>query len=143
MLKNLTTNLTFWVLLGGLLGYFSALWLGDPVWLEAGELPAFYELVLLMKSSFLALLKMLIAPIIFFSLIGGLLSIGDASRLKSLGGITVVYYLTTTAIAITIGLSVVLFVHPWVGNVEQITVATLTNDPYYICLLYTSPSPRD
>ena len=61
--------------------------------------PAFYELILLLKTSFLALLKMLVAPIIFFSLIGGLLSIGDAARLKTLGSITISYYVCTTAIA--------------------------------------------
>ncbi|MGW8180889.1 MAG: cation:dicarboxylate symporter family transporter, partial [bacterium] len=43
---------------------------------------------------------MLVAPIIFFSLIGGLLHIGDASRLKTLGGMTILYYIGTTFIAI-------------------------------------------
>jgi Na+/H+-dicarboxylate symporter len=132
MVKKLKGNLTLWVLLGGVLGYVSALWFGDPAWVQAPAQSFFYEVVVIVKSSFLALLKMLIAPIIFFSLIGGLLSIGDASRLKSLGGITIAYYLFTTAIAISIGLSVVLFYHPWVGTVEQISVAALSSDPNYI-----------
>jgi Na+/H+-dicarboxylate symporter len=85
-----------------------------------------------MKGSFLALLKMLVAPIIFFSLIGGLLHIGDAARLRSLGSITILYYLGTTFIAICIGLTMVFFVHPWVGNVEQITVATAAQSGNYI-----------
>jgi Na+/H+-dicarboxylate symporter len=132
MVKKLTKNLTFWVLVGGVLGYLSALLLGDPEWTVAASPPAFYEFVLLLKTIFLALLKMLIAPIIFFSLIGGLLNIGDASRLKSLGSITIVYYLCTTFIAICIGLTAVFFIHPWVGNVEQITVIALSTDPNYI-----------
>jgi Na+/H+-dicarboxylate symporter len=85
-----------------------------------------------MKSSFLALLKMLVAPIIFFSLIGGLLHIGDAARLRSLGSITMLYYLSTTFIAICIGLTMVFFVHPWVGNVEQITVETVVQSGNYV-----------
>ena len=132
MVKKLTKNLTFWVLVGGVLGYLSALLFGDPEWTVAASPPAFYEFVLLLKTIFLALLKMLIAPIIFFSLIGGLLNIGDASRLKSLGSITIVYYLCTTFIAICIGLTAVFFIHPWVGNVEQITVIALSTDPNYI-----------
>lgn len=132
VVKKLTKNLTFWVLVGGVLGYLSALLFGDPEWTVAASPPAFYEFVLLLKTTFLALLKMLIAPIIFFSLIGGLLNIGDASRLKSLGSITIVYYLCTTFIAICIGLTAVFFIHPWVGNVEQITVIALSTDPNYI-----------
>jgi Na+/H+-dicarboxylate symporter len=85
-----------------------------------------------MKSSFLALLKMLVAPIIFFSLIGGLLHIGDVARLRSLGSITMLYYLSTTFIAICIGLTMVFFVHPWVGNVEQITVETVVQSGNYV-----------
>jgi len=132
VIKKLTSNLTFWVLLAGVFGYVAAIAVGDSSWVSSEQPPAIYQLVLLVKSSFLALLKMLIAPIIFFSLIGGLLNIGDARRLKSLGGITVSYYLATTAIAIGIGLAVVLFFHPWVGTVEQITVTSLVNDPNYV-----------
>ncbi len=67
----------------------------------------------LLKTAFLALLKMLIAPMIFFSLIGGIISIGSVIRLRQLGGITVGYYLFTTGIAITLALIAVFFVHPW------------------------------
>ena len=69
--------------------------------------------VSLLKGTFLALLKMLIAPMIFFSLIGGIISIGNVVRLRQLGGVTVGYYLLTTGVAITLALVVVFFVHPW------------------------------
>lgn len=127
----LSKNLTFWVLIAALLGYFSALLFGDASWTTMAAPPAFYELIVLLKTVFLALLKMLVAPIIFFSLIGGLLGIGEASRLKSLGGVTVLYYSCTTAIAIGIGLIVVFYIHPWVGNVEQITIESATQGANY------------
>jgi Na+/H+-dicarboxylate symporter len=63
---KLTKNLTFWVAIAAVLGYVGALWFGDPLWVDSTAPPAFYELILLLKSSFLALLKMLVAPIIFF-----------------------------------------------------------------------------
>jgi len=132
VLKKLFSNLTLWVMLSGVAGYLAAVSFGDPAWVGNPDAPAFYQFIVLLKTSFLALLKMLIAPIIFFSLIGGLLNIGDAARLKSLGGLTISYYLTTTFIAIVIGLTVVFFIHPWVGTVEQISVADLTGDPNYI-----------
>jgi len=130
--KKLLTNLTFWVVVAAILGYVSALLFGDPGWTTAAEPPAFYELILLVKTAFLALLKMLVAPVIFFSLIGGLLNIGDASRLKKLGSITIAYYIGTTAIAISIGLTIVLFIHPWVGTVEPISVDAATRSLDYV-----------
>ena len=69
--------------------------------------------VSLLKGTFLALLKMLIAPMIFFSLIGGIISIGNVVRLRQMGGVTVGYYFLTTGVAITLALVVVFFVHPW------------------------------
>lgn len=124
--------MTFWVAVAGVLGYLSAISFGDPAWARTDAPPAFYELILLLKTTFLALLKMLVAPIIFFSLIGGLLSIGDANRLKTLGSVTMLYYVGTTVIAICIGLTAVFFVHPWVGNVQQITIETLTERAAYV-----------
>ena len=75
--------------------------------------PVVADTITLLKSAFLALLKMLIAPMIFFSLIGGIISIGNVVRLRQLGRITVLYYLFTTSIAIVLALSVVFFIHPW------------------------------
>jgi len=50
---------------------------------------------------------------IFFSLIGGIISIGNVVKLRQMGGITVSYYLLTTGIAILLALVAVLFIHPW------------------------------
>ncbi len=106
----LLRNLTSWIVVGAACGVGLALITGDASLVDSSPL---YSLVLLLKSGFLQLLKMLIAPMIFFSLIGGLLSIGTTVRLKRLGGLTVFYYLSTTSIAILIGLTIVLFIHPW------------------------------
>lgn len=78
-----------------------------------GRIAPVDDTINLLKSAFIALLKMLIAPMIFFSLIGGITSIGSVIRLRQLGGITVGYYLVTTGIAITMALIAVLFIHPW------------------------------
>ena len=132
MLRKLIKNLTFWVFLSGAAGYLAALMFGDPAWTSAAAPPAFYEFILLLKTTYLALLRMLVAPVIFFSLIGGLLSIGDATRLRSLGSITISYYICTTIIAICIGLTAVLFIHPWVGTVEQISIDSIATSANYV-----------
>jgi Na+/H+-dicarboxylate symporter len=125
-------HLTFWVFVAALAGYVCALLFGQSEWTNTDTPPAFYEIILLLKIVFLSLLKMLVAPIIFFSLIGGILSIGDANKLKTLGSITLIYYVCTTTIAIAIGLVVVFYIHPWVGHVEPITIASATQDSNYI-----------
>ena len=50
---------------------------------------------------------------IFFSLLGGIISLGNVVQLRRMGGITVSYYLFTTGTAITIALIAVVFIHPW------------------------------
>ena len=40
VVKKLTKNLTFWVLIAGVLGYFSALLFGDPEWTVDTSPPA-------------------------------------------------------------------------------------------------------
>ena len=106
-------NLTFQVFIAALLGIGTAWLFADDSWRQAMAPPAAYELILLIKKVFLAALRMLIAPMIFFSLIGGIIGIGNVLRLKALGGITVSYYLLTTLIAISLGLVAVFFIHPW------------------------------
>lgn len=113
VLRNLHRNLSFWVLVAGVLGYVAAITLGDRSWPTMAEPPPLYELVLLLKDSFISALRLLVAPVVFFSLIGGLLGLGDATRLRKIGTVAISYYVATTFIAICIGLFVVTFIHPW------------------------------
>jgi Na+/H+-dicarboxylate symporter len=53
---------------------------------------------------FVRFIKMLVVPLIFTSLVAGVVSMGDPKRLGSIGIKTIVLYLMTTLFAITIGL---------------------------------------
>jgi len=68
---------------------------------------------LLLKTAFFAILKMVIGPLIFFSVFSGVLGLGNKASASRIGSVTLFYYLTTTGIAISIGLVVVFFIHPW------------------------------
>ena len=109
-MSNLLKNMTFQVFAAAVLSVAGALIYQTVAGDDAADSLAF---ILLLKTAFLALLKMLIAPMIFFSLIGGVISIGDVARLRQLGGATLLYYLGTTGIAITLALIGVLLIHPW------------------------------
>ena len=53
---------------------------------------------------FLNLVKWIVTPLVFFSIMPGVISIKDIRKIGSVGVKTLAYYLVTTAIAITIGL---------------------------------------
>ena len=53
---------------------------------------------------FLNLVKFIVGPIVLFSIMAGIVSMKDIKKVGAIGGMTVVYYLCTTAVAVTIGL---------------------------------------
>lgn len=53
---------------------------------------------------FLRLIRMLIVPLVFFTLVSGIIALGDPRRLGGLGVRTLSLYFLTTAIAVTLGL---------------------------------------
>ncbi|MGN0941253.1 MAG: dicarboxylate/amino acid:cation symporter [Selenomonadaceae bacterium] len=64
---------------------------------------------------FINLIKMMIVPVVFTSLVVGMTSLGDTKKLGRIGIKTVALYLFTTAIAIIIGFGVAGIGHPGVG----------------------------
>ena len=104
-------NLTLQMLLATVLGILLAKAFGSPQWLTSPNV--FYDVIVMVKVSFLAALKMLIAPMIFFSLISGISNIGSVMRLRQLGTVTLLYYLVTTSLAVLLGLAAVFWIHPW------------------------------
>ncbi|MCV0429681.1 MAG: dicarboxylate/amino acid:cation symporter [Roseibium sp.] len=64
---------------------------------------------------FLSLIKMLIVPLIFVSLVCGMASVSDMARMGRIGLKSVVFYLCTTAFAISIGLLLGTLFQPGVG----------------------------
>ncbi len=65
-------------------------------------------------------LKFIAVPIVLFSLIAGVASLNDTTRLGRIGGRTIVIYLITTALAITIGLVLANVVSPGSGFPEDV-----------------------
>ena len=53
---------------------------------------------------FLNLLKFIVVPIVLFSIASGVISMQDISRVGSVGGKTVIYYMCTTAFAVILAL---------------------------------------
>lgn len=64
---------------------------------------------------FIRLLKMIVTPLVVFSLITGIQTMGDASQLGRVGWRTMAYYMITTLLAVCLGLVVVNVIQPGVG----------------------------
>ena len=64
---------------------------------------------------FVASLKMLVVPLVFVSLVCGTSSLKDLSTLGRMGGKTLAFYVTTTAVAITLALTMGYLFQPGAG----------------------------
>jgi len=111
-MKRLTGHLYFWVLLailaGGTLGY------ADPA--TAVRLKP-------LGDGFIALVKMLISPIIFCTVVLGISGAGDMKKVGRVGGKALVYFEIVSTIALVIGLFVINLIRPGDGfNADPATL---------------------
>lgn len=71
-----------------------------------------YQAVDGLSTIFLKLLKMIVIPLVFFSLLSGVAGMGDIKRLGRIGARTFAFYITTSLIAIVTGLVLVNLIRP-------------------------------
>ena len=96
------------ILLGVLLGHFY---------------PAVGEAMKPLGDAFIKLIKMLIAPIIFFTVVHGIASMKDMKKVGRVGLKALIYFEAVTTLALVIGLLVVNLWQPGVGmNVDPATL---------------------
>ncbi len=69
----------------------------------------------LVGQGFIRLMQMLVAPLVFCSIVCGAASIGSGKALGKVGGLTVLLYLLTTAVAVVMALGIAHLVNPGVG----------------------------
>ena len=98
-------NLTGWIFIGIILGILAGWLIGKPLIPIAEPL----------GEIFLRLLRMIIVPLIVSSITAGVLGVGDTRNLGRLGGKTILYYMSTSAFAIILGLILVNIFRPGEG----------------------------
>ena len=91
---------------------FIAIILGIIAGLILGQNAAHLKIV---GDMFIRLLRMIIIPLIFASMVSGIASIGNVRNLGRIGLRTFVYYLATTLLAVGVGLILVNLLKPGVG----------------------------
>ena len=66
-------------------------------------------------QGFIRLMKMLVVPLVFCSLVCGSMAIGDTKKLGNVGGKTLAFYLVTTAVAVAVALGIGSLLRPGIG----------------------------
>ena len=101
-------------------------------------------------DGFIKLIKMIIAPIIFCTVVVGIAGMEDMKKVGKTGGFALLYFEIVSSIALIVGLTIVNLVQPGAGmnidpaSLDTKSVAAFTKPgQMQSCLLYTSPSPRD
>ncbi|MFC1778293.1 dicarboxylate/amino acid:cation symporter [Pseudomonadota bacterium] len=97
---------------------------GNPEWSQLWLIEGLFYVV---GQIFISLLKMLVVPLVFVSLVCGSSSLSDPKMLGRVGGKTIALYLMTTAIAVSLALSSAVIFKP--GVIDQQLTATATNMP--------------
>ncbi|MCM1399904.1 MAG: dicarboxylate/amino acid:cation symporter [Clostridium sp.] len=109
---GLTTKI-FVGLIGGLiLGVILNLWVPNSYFRDTILVDGIFYVV---GNGFIRLMKMLVVPLVFCSLICGSAAIGDTKALGKVGGKTIVFYLVTTALAVSVAIGVASIVRPGIG----------------------------
>ena len=123
---NLTRNIIIGLFLGFSVGSF--LFYTNVV---PSSVDQFIELYIFKMGGeiFMNLLKLLVVPLVFFSLVTGISSLGSSQSLGSLTIKTVGFYLLTTAIAVTLALLAGAFFQPGSNYSAEIVMAAPSSLP--------------
>ena len=111
--KKVFSNLTFQVLIAIIIG------------ISVGTyFPGFAPTAQLISEGFINLISMLIAPIIFFTIVLGIAHMGDMRKVGRVGGKALLYFEIVSTVAIAIGLLVANVLKPGVGMITKAGDAT-------------------
>jgi aerobic C4-dicarboxylate transport protein len=119
-MKGVARHLYFWVVLailaGGALGYVN-----PPLAVKLKPL----------GDGFIALVKMLIGPVIFCTVVLGIAGAGDMKKVGRVGAKALIYFEVVSTIALIIGLTVVNVIRPGAGfNIDPRTLDAKAVDAY-------------
>ncbi|MEK7484427.1 MAG: cation:dicarboxylase symporter family transporter, partial [Planctomycetota bacterium] len=80
-----------------------------------GWFPTIGAKTILLGDIFMNALKMVVVPLVIFSMIVGITSLGDVRHMGAIGKRTAVYFLSTTLIAVILGILLVNLIQPGKG----------------------------
>ncbi|WMI80386.1 dicarboxylate/amino acid:cation symporter [Anaerotignum sp. MB30-C6] len=113
---SLETKILIGIAVGLLIGFIS---------------PAAAEAISPIGAVFLRLLKMLIVPLVFFSITSGVCKMGDVKQLRTVGLRFILYILSTSGISASIGVIAGLITKPGTGTTEFLQTGEIAESVSY------------
>src|SRR6478609_2281311 len=109
--KRLTWYIFAGMVLGVVVGF--ALNRGFPA--EDPQLAEIADYLKLLPDVFLKLIKMIIAPLVFATIVTGIAGMGDSAALGRIGGRALAWFVTASLLSLSLGLVLVNLFQPGVG----------------------------
>ncbi|MGB8842554.1 MAG: C4-dicarboxylate transporter DctA [Aliidongia sp.] len=113
--RNLTVQVLIAIVLGGIVGYLN---------------PALGKQLQPLATVFINLIKMVIAPVIFLTVVTGISHVGDMRKVGWVGGKALIYFEVMTTLALGLGMVIVNIVRPGVGVSTNIADAAAKTAKY-------------
>jgi Na+/H+-dicarboxylate symporter len=120
---TLTTKIMLAMLAGVVLGVVINLFMADISFVQKQIVDGLLKVI---GAVFVASLKMIVVPLVFVSLVGGVTAMGNVNKLGRIGLKALVLYLLTTSVAVTIALSLAATFAPGKGLLEGTRQAVFT-----------------
>jgi Na+/H+-dicarboxylate symporter len=110
MAKRLTTYIMIGLVLGIIVGAIIHATVVDPAVLDTIS-----KCLKLITDVFLRLIKMIIAPLVFATLVSGIVHMGDTASLGRVGLKTMTWFIGATVVSLTLGMVLVNLLEPGIG----------------------------
>ncbi|MFZ1371853.1 MAG: dicarboxylate/amino acid:cation symporter [Ferruginibacter sp.] len=107
------SRLTLYILLSMVLGIIAGYYVHENY--NAGTIKIFSDNAKLLTTIFLRLVQMIIAPIVFATLVVGIAKLGDMKTVGRVGGKAMLWFITASLVSLSLGLILVNIFKPGVG----------------------------
>ena len=115
MAKRLTRYILIALVLGIIAGWAINRAIDDGTPASAERLKAIADYLSIVTALFLRLIKMIIAPLVFSTLVAGIAHMGDVAALGRVGIRSIFWFILASLVSLTLGLILVTLLHPGVG----------------------------
>jgi Na+/H+-dicarboxylate symporter len=115
MAKRLTRYILVALVLGLVVGWALNVSIDDGTPESAARLKSIADYLSIVTTLFLRLIKMIIAPLVFSTLVAGIAHMGDITTLGRIGIRSLLWFIAATFVSLTLGLILVTLLHPGVG----------------------------
>ncbi len=115
MNKRLTYYILIALVLGVVAGWATNAAIDDGSPASAERLKSIADYLSIVTTLFLRLIKMIIAPLVFSTLVAGIAHMGDTAALGRVGMRSLVWFIGATIVSLTLGLILVTTLQPGVG----------------------------